>query len=98
MWRWFNERLARKSSEQMPQITHQEEYLGYRLQIQPRAEGHQFRVAALIVKPSEPELSHLMIRADLCPTLQIATEQSLYKARQAVDQLGDELFRKAPQQ
>lgn len=94
MGSWFKRLLGLDDTQKKPSFTHEEDYQGYRLQIQPRPEGHQYRVAAIISKLSEPEQQHHMIRADLCPTLDIATEQSLYKARQAVDQLGDQLFQR----
>lgn len=95
MGSWLKKWLSREASNSSLTITHEEDYLGYLLQIQPRPEGHLFRVAALISKKTNPNVSHLMIRADLCPNLQIATQQSLYKARQAVDQLADQLFQQA---
>jgi hypothetical protein len=93
---WLKRLLGQKPSQQTSAVTHEEDYQGYRLQIQPRPEAHQYRVAAKITKIESPELSHDMIRADLCPSQEIATEQSLYKARQAVDQLGDRLFHRTP--
>lgn len=96
MGSWFNRLFGRDKKATNPSFTHEEDYQGYLLQIQPRAEGHQYRVAAYISKISNPEQRHHMIRADVCPSIEIATEQSLLKARQAVDQLGEQLFERTP--
>ncbi|MEX1058534.1 MAG: HlyU family transcriptional regulator [Natronospirillum sp.] len=74
-------------------VQHEEEYHGYCLRIAPQKQGGQYRIAATIHKLDNPEKVHKLIRADLLPTLDVATEHSLSKARQAVDQLGDRLFK-----
>ena len=74
-------------------VQHEEEYKGYWLSIAPQKQGGQYRVAATIHKMDDPNKVHQLIRADLLPSLDIATEQTLTKARQAVDQLGDRMFR-----
>jgi len=98
MWSWFKRFMAPDTSATQPKVTHEEAYQGYRILVQPRPEGHQFRVAAQISRLDRPELCHHMIRADLCPNLQIATEHSRHKARQAIDQLGDQLFQRTQSQ
>ena len=52
-----------------------------------------YRVTARIEKDIAGQTkAHLLQRADTCSSLQEATELSIAKSRQAIDQLGDALF------
>lgn len=77
-------------------VQHEEDYGEYHLEISPLKVGGQYRVAGTITRRDDPEKRYNLIRADLCPTLDIAVEQSLTKARQTVDQLGDRMFDQSP--
>jgi len=59
----------------------------------PIKESGGFRVAARIEKdfPTGTK-THQLTRADTIPSLDEATQITLTKARQAIDQLGDSLF------
>ena len=60
---------------------------------QPIKEGGVFRIAARIEKDVGRETKvHQLIRADTRPSLDEATEATIAKAKQAIDQLGDALF------
>ena len=74
-------------------VQFEEEYKGYLLRIAPQRQGGQFRVAATICKVDNPERVHHLIRADLLPDLDSATDETLRKAKLAVDQLGDGMFK-----
>lgn len=77
-------------------VQYEEDYGEYHLAISPQKVGGQYRVAGTITRLDNPEKRYNLIRADLCPTLDIAVEQSLVKARQTVDQLGDRMFEQSP--
>ncbi len=83
-------RLFGKSASGSPvQILHKD----CRIFPQPVKDGGAFRIAARIEKDFGTETKvHHLIRADTRPTLDEATEASVSKARQAIDQLGDTLF------
>lgn len=74
-------------------VQYEEEYKGYLLRISPQPQGGQFRVSAIISKADDPQRVHHMVRADLLPDLDSATDETLRKARLAVDQLGDRMFK-----
>jgi hypothetical protein len=60
---------------------------------QPVKDGGGYRVGARIEKDFGDQVkTHHLIRADTCTTLEEATETSISKARQAIDQLGASLF------
>lgn len=60
---------------------------------QPVKEGAGFRVAARVEKDfGGVTKTHLLQRADTCTSQQEASDISVAKARQAIDQLGDTLF------
>lgn len=65
----------------------------FRIFAQPIRDGGGFRIAARIEKDFGAETrTHALIRADTRSTQDEATEASIAKARQAIDQLGDTLF------
>lgn len=66
----------------------------FRIFPDPIKEGSVYRIAARIEKTVEGQVkTHQLIRADTRSTMDEATEASVAKARQAIDQLGDALFR-----
>ena len=70
-----------------------EEYEGFMITAQPVSEGPRYRVGALIEKEVGGEMkSHTLIRADTLDDLQSAKEASVGKAKQLIDQMGDQLF------
>lgn len=71
-----------------------EEYEGFRITPQPAKEGSKYRIGALVEKEIGGELkTHTLIRADTLDDLQGANEASIGKAKQLIDQMGDQLFR-----
>lgn len=64
-----------------------------RIFVAPIKEAGGYRVAARIEKdfPAGTK-THQMVRADTIPSLEQAQEITLTKAKQAIDQLGDQLF------
>ncbi len=76
---------APKEPEQMPSV----EYNGYVITPAPVAEGGAFRINGTIVKG---EQSHQFIRADVLPSAESCAEEMVRKAKQMIDQQGDQLF------
>ncbi len=67
---------------------------GFRIFPQPLSDDGGFRIAARIEKDVDGVVRvHELIRADTRTSLDEATEASLAKAKLAIDQLGDTLFR-----
>ncbi|RGP38464.1 HlyU family transcriptional regulator [Pseudotabrizicola alkalilacus] len=65
----------------------------FRIYPDPIKEGSGFRIAARIEKTFGDEVkTHHLIRADTRASLDEASEASVAKAKQAIDQLGDTLF------
>ena len=83
-------RLFAKPAPKAPEaILHKD----FRIFPQPIKEGAVFRIAARVEKDFGAETKvHSLIRADTRNTVDEATEASLNKAKQAIDQLGDSLF------
>jgi hypothetical protein len=90
---WFS-RLFGGNSDPAPQsgagaASGREDYNGFAITPGPIKDGGQFRVAARIEKDGK---THEMIRADTMASLEQATEISVRKARQMIDEQGDRLF------
>jgi hypothetical protein len=87
----FLTRLFGKSASSAPEaILHK----GCRIFPEPVREGGSYRIAARIEKDFDGVTkTHQLIRADTSAALDEATEQSVSKAKMAIDQLGDTLFR-----
>lgn len=65
----------------------------FRIFPDPIKEGGVFRIAARVEKTIDGTVkTHHLIRADTRSSLDEATEASIAKAKQAIDQLGDTLF------
>ncbi|MCH8550567.1 MAG: transcriptional regulator [Natronospirillum sp.] len=98
MLQWLKSLVSGSSDAKGPKsaVQHEEEYRGYHLAISPIKVGGQYRIAGTITRLDNPEQRYNLIRADLCPTLDIAVDQTLTKARQTVDQLGDRMFAQSP--
>lgn len=83
-------RLFGKSTPAAPEPALHKEF---RIFAQPIKEGGVYRIAARIEKDFDRGMKvHNLIRADTSPTLDEATEATIGKAKQAIDQLGDGLF------
>lgn len=69
------------------------DYNGFLIFPQPIREDGGYRVSARIEKEIGGELkTHTLIRADKHATEDTATDASLFKARQVIDQIGEGLF------
>ncbi|MEL6583073.1 MAG: HlyU family transcriptional regulator [Pseudomonadota bacterium] len=66
-----------------------EEYKGFSITMVPQKEGSQYRLSALIEKDGQ---QHRLLRADTLPDLESANAAALAKAKQVIDQMGDDLF------
>lgn len=66
------------------------EYNGFSITPEPIAEGGQHRIAARIAKDGQ---EHHLIRADMFSDAQSAAEASVAKAKQMIDEQGEQLFR-----
>ncbi|KPA23097.1 Transcriptional activator HlyU [Shimia sp. SK013] len=70
-----------------------QEYAGFTITPTPIAEGGQFRVSARIEALIDgEEKRHELIRADVIRDLDEATDMSVRKAKQLIDQMGNALF------
>ena len=85
----FLSRLFGKSTPVAQPILHKD----CRIFPQPIREGSAYRIAARIEKDVGGQVKvHQLIRADTRQSLDDATEATVAKAKQAIDQLGDALF------
>lgn len=87
----FLSRLFGKSAPKGPDpVLHKD----CRILPQPIKEASGYRIAARIEKDFGGETKvHQLVRADTNTSLEDAVAASLAKAKQAIDQLGDDLFR-----
>lgn len=86
----FSRLFGRKPEPSSPAAAAgREEYKGFAITPAPRKEGGQYRVAARIEKDGR---GHDLVRADSMASLEDATAMSLSKARQMIDEQGDQLF------
>ena len=87
-------RLFGKSTPTAPAAVAAVLHKDFRIYPQPIKEGGVFRIAARIEKTVGAEVkTHTLIRADTRNSADEATEASILKAKQAIDQLGDDLFK-----
>ena len=86
-------RLFGKSPPAAPKTPEPILHKDFRIFPQPIKAGGVFRIAARIEKDFGPDVkTHNLIRADTRNTADEATDSSILKAKQAIDQLGDDLF------
>ena len=70
-----------------------EEYNGYTIRPTPFQDGAHWITSAVIEKRIDDELKqHRFIRADMYPGREAAESASLFKARQIIDMMGDDVF------
>jgi len=70
-----------------------EEYEGFQIVAAPTGQGGQYRLEGRIERQVEGELRvHHLIRADLFQSLDEATQFTIRKAKQVIDEQGDRLF------
>ena len=76
-------------------VTAEVEHQGFTVRAEPyKAEGGQYQTAGTVLKQVGDELKqHRFIRADRFGALDDATEFSLHKGRQLVDEQGERMFR-----
>lgn len=71
-----------------------EEYKDFRITAEPQREGNDYRISARIERDVDGKtLSHRLIRADTIGDLSDAEAASINKAKQMIDQQGDDIFR-----
>ncbi len=71
----------------------EEEYKGYTIRPAPFQDGGQWITSGVIEKRFADEVKlHLYIRADMYPGREAAAAASLFKARQIIDMIGDDVF------
>lgn len=69
------------------------EYEGFHIAATPQKEGGQFRLHGTISKEIGGETkTHTLIRADLFPSADAASEAMIRKAKQVIDEQGDGIF------
>ena len=68
-------------------------YKGYRIFAEPVKEGSSYRLAARIeLETADGTKTHDVIRADTFGSLEEATDFSVAKCKQLIDQMGERLF------
>lgn len=68
-------------------------YEGFQILSTPIGEGGQYRVCAVIRKEIEGEVKeHKLVRADVCSTVDDASDISVRKAKQMIDERGEGVF------
>jgi hypothetical protein len=68
-------------------------YKGYVITATPFQEGGQYQTCGVITREVDGEIkSHRFIRADRFPSLDDATETTIRKAKQVIDEQGDRIF------
>ncbi|MEM9575920.1 MAG: HlyU family transcriptional regulator [Pseudomonadota bacterium] len=71
-----------------------ETYEGFHITPTPIAEGNTYRVAATIEKEMGGEVhTHKLVRADTLQGLEEAQKASIRKAKQVIDEQGEQIFR-----
>lgn len=73
--------------------TAEAEHEGFHIAASPQKEGGQYRLHGIISKEIDGEVKeHLLIRADLFASIDDATEATVRKAKQVIDEQGDRLL------
>ncbi|MGR3636615.1 MAG: HlyU family transcriptional regulator [Shimia sp.] len=86
-------RLFGGGSPEPAPMAESQEYEGFTITPTPISEGGQFRVSARIEAVIDgEEMRHDLIRADVIRDLDEATDMSVRKAKQLIDQMGKALF------
>jgi hypothetical protein len=68
-------------------------YKDYVITATPFQEGGQYQTCGVITREVDGEIkSHRFIRADRFPSLDDATETTIRKAKQVIDEQGDRIF------
>lgn len=71
-----------------------EDYNGFLIFAEPQKEAAGFRIGGRIEKEIAGEVkSHLFMRADTFNTAEIASDMTLLKAKQLIEQQGESIFR-----
>ena len=74
-------------------VTERVEYKGFTIEAAPMPEGGQYRLAANVSKEiNGARKTHRLIRADVFQAQDQASEFSVRKAKQMIDEQGDRLF------
>ncbi|MEL6645479.1 MAG: HlyU family transcriptional regulator [Pseudomonadota bacterium] len=74
--------------------TEPETYQGFAIHPDPMPEGRQYRLQARIEKDIDGEVkTHMVIRADVFESRDAAEAAAITKAKQVIDEQGDQLFR-----
>jgi hypothetical protein len=69
------------------------EYKGFTIRPAPYPEAGQYQTAGTITKVvGDATKEHRFVRADRYPSIEVATEFTLTKARQIIDEQGEGLF------
>ncbi len=69
------------------------EYEGFRITPAPIKEQQGFRLSAVIEKDFDGETkTHKLVRADVISDFQTCAEAAIAKAKQMIDQMGDQIF------
>ena len=70
-----------------------EDYNGYSIRPAPFQDRGQWITSGVIEKEFGDEVKqHRFIRADMYPSEEAATEASVFKAKQIIDMMGDDVF------
>ncbi|MBV6656966.1 MAG: transcriptional regulator [Devosiaceae bacterium] len=76
-----------------PKVEARVTYEGFIIEAAPMPEGGQFRLRAFILESDEPDArKETVIRADLFPSADTASQFAITKAKQVIDEQGKFLF------
>jgi hypothetical protein len=82
-----------KAAESAPPASAPVEYKGFVIRSAPFQENGRYQTAGVIEKEiAGVRKEHHFIRADSHASLEVATEFTLAKARQIIDQMGERIF------
>lgn len=95
MWKRLFGGGSAPQEPETPKTTARAEHEGFTIEAQPyRAEGGQYQTAGVVAKgEGEARREHRFVRADRFPSIEDATEFSLRKGRQLIDEQGERMFR-----
>ena len=86
---WLSRIFGGGGGESAVPASKTEDYKGFAVTPAPKKDGGKFRIAAIIEKDGR---RHELIRADVVDSHEAASELSMNKARQMIDEQGDRLF------
>lgn len=90
---WLSKLMGGGGASAQPQAVEPVLYNGFRILPEPMSEDGQFRLAGWIEMDVDGETrKHHLIRADIFRSREEAEQAAVSKAKQIIDQMGQQLF------